>query len=295
MTEVASQRLEQKAAELAGQVTDALVGSTLTAFEKVLPGITEKVDLKAIKEALSTEVARSIKENIDTGTEESLTAALSTVQKLRTLLEGNTQSVSEEAEIRRIITDAGGIFIGKEELVKLGKLSADIEIPAMPEWISAKFLQSEHELRGGTIASHVIVGFDTESQKWLCIDRGNGGKSDIVPGSLGPDGCGLSGSKQDKLIRHISMEGAGLSSPDDNRPVKRILDNAIALHMSEGKSAESLPFAGIWGRTADTDRAAAGCRVLLGHSYEHGTHVRVHSHSGDANYYVGLLACWNQK
>lgn len=202
------------------------------------------------------------------------------------------QAFIEKYGIQTLITQAGGIFIGKDELVKLGKLSADAQIPEIPAKYSRAFLESKHPLRNGTIASHVILAFDPESNQWHCIDRGEGGKSDIIPGSLGRDGQGLSGNKQDKLIENVSIEGVKISSPKDSYPVERILDNAIAKHLADRKYIDRAPFRGIWGRTADTDRAYAGCRILLGYSDEYGSDV-YDDRGVNASNYVGLLACWN--
>ena len=215
---------------------------------------------------------------------------------------GKTPRKSKELEpsgilsnegIQALITQAGGIFIGKDELIKLGKLSADAQIPEIPAKYSQAFLESKHPLRNGTMASHVILAFDPESNQWHCIDRGEGSKSDIIPGSLGRDGQGLSGNKQDKLLENVSIEGVKISSPKDSHPVERILDNAIAKHLADGKSLDTAPFRRIWGRTADTDRARAGCRILLGASDERGSVVGGSYRSGSSDYYVGLLACWN--
>lgn len=189
----------------------------------------------------------------------------------------------EETAQEKIIKEAGGIFV----------VPAGVEVPPIPEKYSIEFLESKHPLREGSIAGHVILGFDDESKQWVCIDRGSGGQSDIVPGSLGPDGRGLPGNKQDDIIAGKEVGGVKLTSPDDYEPNKRVIDAAIVQHLNEGKSVQELPFYGIWGRTADTGHAAAGCRVLLGLSSGLGTDVRDFYHSDRALGNVGLLAVWN--
>ena len=178
---------------------------------------------------------------MEEGTVDSLTAALKNVEELRELLAQGTQE-----DTRALITKAGGIFIGKEELVKLGKLDPDAVIPEIPAKYSQAFLESTHPLRGGSIASRIIFAFDPQSNQWHTVDRGEGGKSDIVPGSLakyaaaffrisrsslrslfsifrGKDGLGLSGEKQDELLKKNSS------------PIERILANALALHLELDK------------------------------------------------------------
>jgi hypothetical protein len=181
-------------------------------------------------------------------------------------------------------------------LVGLGKIAPDAQVPEIPAKYSAVFLQAAHPLRTGSIASHVILGFDTESGEWHCIDRGEGGKSDIVPGSLGRESNGLGGDEQDALLKRggaqIAVEGVAISSPKDSYPIERVLDSAIALHLKEGKSFETLPFR-VWGRTADTELMDAGCRVLPGYSDVDGSLVNDNYHSDHTSDHVGLLASWN--
>ena len=190
-----------------------------------------------------------------------------------------------------LILKEGGIFIGRDELVKLGKISADAVVPGIPEKFSIAFLESQHPLRPGAIAKHVILAFDVDSHQWLCIDRGEGGESDVIP-----DSPNLGGAEQDKLLQRkeaqIQVEGVKISSPRDSNPVERILNNAVALHLKDGQPLESAPFRNIWGRTADTERGAAGCRVLLGPSAQYGPRARDRYRSDDACDLIGLLATW---
>jgi hypothetical protein len=230
----------------------------------------------------------------------------SRISKASGSLEEKT-SLSQEVT-RDLITKAGGIFIGKEELVKLGKLAPDAVLPEIPAKYSQAFLESKHPLRERTleskdplrertIASHIILGFDPETNQWHTIDRGEGGQSDIVPGSFGKDGKGLSGDKQDELLKkdstQIKVEGVEISTHKDSLPIERMLDSAVALHFAAGKSIETAPFYGIWGRTGDTQNAASGCRRLLGNSYQNGVYAVDYYHSDNANYLVGLIAGWN--
>ena len=190
--------------------------------------------------------------------------------------------------IKTILTQAGGIFIGKEELVRLGKLASDAVVHEIPERYNAAFFQQSHPLREGTIAAHIILAFDPTSNQWLCVDRGKGGESDIVPGSLG-----LGGSEQDRIIEGKSIAGVSLSSPVDSYPYERVVVNAAKLHLLEGKPKEKQPFRDIWARTADTTHAKADCRVLLGNFGWNGTIVYDCYHSVNAGFNVGLFAVWN--
>jgi hypothetical protein len=298
----ATQKLDAKAASIAGDLSDKLLApfsAALATFEGAFPGITERltavIDPAKLKAAFSTEVAQSITALMEEGTEASLTAAVGKVKELRGLLAQGPALTQEET--RALITKAGGIFIGKEELIKLEKLAPDAVIPEIPAKYSQAFLESTHPLRGGSIASRIIIAFDPQSNQWHTVDRGEGGKSDIVPGSLGKDGRGLSGDKQDELLKkdgaQIKVEGVEISPHKDSSPIERILDNAVALHLAADKSIDTAPFRDIYGRTGDTQRGASGCRVLLGHSHGNGVDVYVGYHSDDANDGVGLLAGWN--
>lgn len=287
-----TEQIDTTAAKIAGTLVDKLLTpfeDTLAQFEGAFPGITERlksvVDIAKIKAAFTEEVGTSIKNLKEKGTEESLTEAIAHVKELRGLVEGS--SVSSNEGIQTLITQAGGIFIGKDELVKLGKLSADAQIPEIPAKYSQAFLNANHPFRGGTIASHAILGFDIKTNQWYCIEKS------IVPASLS-----LGGSKQDKLLQNkdgsqIEVDGVKVSSPKDSKPIERVLDNVIALHLKDGKSIEEAPFRGVWARTADTDRAGRGCRVLLGISLVIGSCVSPNSGAGHADEIVGLLAGWN--
>ena len=193
-----------------------------------------------------------------------------------------------------LILEAGGIFVGRDELLRLGQLIPNAQVPEIPARYCETFLSALHPLRGGTVASHVILAFDPKSNQWGCIDRGEGGRSDIVPGSLGRDGAGLRGFEQDNLIANVSVEGCRLESPTDSKLVGRILGSAVALHLKDGKSIEDAPFRGVWGRTADTKDAVWGCRIILGPSNKDGPDVMDDNyHSEDTHSDVGLLAIWS--
>ncbi len=201
--------------------------------------------------------------------------------------------------VRQLVTEAGGVFIGKEELIRLGKATAETNVPALPEGIEA-FLKETHPIRGHKIASHVILAFDQVTKEWVCVDRGSGGKSDIVPGSLGKEGLGMGGAQQDRLLKlngaAITVKGAVIESPTNSCPDERAINLATACHLQAGNFIDDIPFGHIWGRTADTRRSAAGCRLLLGFSSEGGLCGYVLSHSVYADpCYVGLLASWNLK
>lgn len=199
----------------------------------------------------------------------------------------------EEAHIRGLVTDAGGVFIGREELIKLGEIPAYTEIPAVPIKYGAYFLQVDHPLRDGIIASHVILAFDPRGNQWLCIDRGNGGRSDIIPGSLGENGAGLPGLRQDQIIEKIVVNGVKLRSPEDGFAVKRVLDNALAMHSNAREFVETTPFADLWVRTNDTVRGAPDYRLLIGATSVAGVGVKILYPSEQANFDVGLIGCWS--
>jgi hypothetical protein len=85
------------------------------------------------------------------------------------------------------------------------------------------------------------------------------------------------------------------TSPTDYRPRKSVLDNVIKLQLNAGVAVQNLPFYGVYGRTADTQNADRGCRVLLGFSFRLGSRVDSADSAGIAYDFVGLLAGWNLK
>jgi hypothetical protein len=186
-------------------------------------------------------------------------------------------------KIRNLVTQAGGIFLE-------GEVGPDI---ALPKKLTKEFLDSADPKRGNKIAAHVIIGFDNETKKWYCISRGNGGMSDVLPGSLG-----MTGVQHDQLFRNsdnsdIVVKGLKLDSPKDYAPYKRLLDRAVTAHLETGGKLETAPFYGVWGRTNDTEHGAAGCRVLLGYADECGVLVRAGYLSFIALSGVGAFAVWN--
>jgi hypothetical protein len=200
-----------------------------------------------------------------------------------------TQRVAE-----KLITKAGGIFLGEKQLKALGVIDQNVTIPPIPEKFSRAFLNAAHPLRGGRIKEHIILGFDPKTGAWYCFEKS------IVPGSLGTDGRGLSGPEQDKLLLDENGEPKSVgemqySSPIDYRPIKNVLDNVIRWQLKNGAKVESLPFYGIWGRTDDRQNAHrfTPCRMVLGESGLSGSQVSVSFLAGDASKFVGLLADWN--
>lgn len=175
---------------------------------------------------------------------------------------------------------------------ELGVIAKDATIPPIPEKFSKAFLNAAHPLREGKIAAHIILGFDPDTNAWYCFEKS------IVPGSLGKEERGLSGPEQDKLIlgknsQPYTVGETKYSSPTDYRPIKNVLDNVIRLQLNNGAEVEDLPFDGIYGRTADTQNAVRGCRVLLGRSDRFGSVVCNHCSAVRASSAVGLLAGWN--
>jgi len=124
--------LDNEAAKVAGQLTDKLLApiqDTLAKFEIVFPGISkrvaEAVNPEAIKAALSTEAARSIRSLISEGTEASLTQALAAVGELRSLVSRGGSIDLEEVKV--LMPDG---VVGPDAKVFKGK---DIgEVPALP-------------------------------------------------------------------------------------------------------------------------------------------------------------------
>jgi len=222
---------------------------------------------------------------VDKVKEAAMTAAPNGLAKAQAAL---TQVVAE-----RVITKAGGIFLGEKQLKKLGEIDKDATIPPIPKRFSRAFLNAAHPLRGGRIKEHIILGFDTETKLWYCFEKS------IVPGSLGEDGEGLSGPEQDKLLLDENGQPRMVGemkyrSPTDSRPIKNVLDDAIRLQVNNGVEVEDLPFYDIWGRTADRKNADRGCRVSLGHSNQDGSWHGYSSYSAAGAYFdVGLLAGWN--
>lgn len=201
--------------------------------------------------------------------------------------------VLQQGVAEKLITKAGGIFIGERQLRELGLIEHSVTIPPVPEKFLKSFLTAAHPLRGGKMAEHIILGYEPKTKAWYCFEKS------IVPGSLGAKGRRLSGPEQDKLLldehgQPKIVEGMKYTSPTDCRPIKDVLDSALHLLRTNGVTDdERLPFYGVYGRTADTQNAACGCRVLLGNSPRHGSCVN-RSFSADYAFSdVGLLAGWS--
>ena len=204
------------------------------------------------------------------------------------------KSVLKQGVAEKLILNAGGIFLGEKKLKELGVISKGVTLPPVPEYFSKEFLNAPHSRRSGKIAAHIILGFNTTTNNWYCFEKS------IVPGSLGADGKGLSGPRQDELLRDgtgysRTVRGMAYTSPTDYRPIKSVLDNVVKLLLNAGVAVQDLPFYGVFGRTADTQNARRGCRVLLGYSIQDGSSVLSDYSAGYARLNVGLLAGWNFK
>lgn len=125
------ERLDTNAARATEQLTNKLgsLTATLSTLEGVFPGITARmtaiIDPAKLRTALSADVAQSIKAMMEAGTEGSLTAALSKVKELRSLVEsGGSAEIAEAKELmgKNMVGPDARIFEGKD----LG------EIPALP-------------------------------------------------------------------------------------------------------------------------------------------------------------------
>jgi hypothetical protein len=202
------------------------------------------------------------------------------------------QAALSQGVAETLISKAGGIFLGEKQLKELGVIDKGVTVPPVPQKFSRAFLNANHPLRGGKMAAHIILGFDPKTREWYCFEKS------IVPGSLGTDGRGLSGPKQDNLLldehrKPKTVQGMKYTSPTDYHPIKRVLDNVIKLQRKQGVAVGDLPFYRVWGRTSDTENAGRGCRVLLGASDRHGSFVYGHFSAAYADGHIGLLAGWN--
>ncbi len=143
------------------------------------------------------------------------------VERASAVAEGVSPSSQIAQEIRTLITTSHGVLIDEgKKLEGLNEKAARFLL---------EFLKTDHPLRGGNMASHVIL----DTNNWVCIDRGSGGVSDIIPGSLGPRGRGLPGADQDAIIKDVEVNGVKLESPRDCRAVQAALNSAIAQHVGE--------------------------------------------------------------
>jgi hypothetical protein len=198
------------------------------------------------------------------------------------------KAIVAEVVVRVLILNAGGVFIGKEELVKLGKSVPDAVVTELPAKYSEAFFRASHPIRGVEIARNAILGFDTVTNQWYCFEK------TIIPNSTG-----ISGDEQDKLVRNIEgsqleVEGVKMSSPSDSEPVQRVLDTAIAFHLKHGGSIEDVPLADIWARTADTKNGyEPDCRVLLGRSDKNGSCKLTSAPANTGHTRIGLLVDWS--
>ena len=191
----------------------------------------------------------------------------------------------EEDLIRGEVRSNGGVVIGKKELIDLGVIDANTDVPQIPEEFSLKFLMSEHPLRGGQISAHVMLGYDPYTQRWYCFDKS------VAPGSLN-----LSGDDQDKLLLNsdgtrLTVEGLVAASPTDSLLFRRILDSVIAKRIQDRDSKDP-PFLNVAGRTADTVNASKGCRVLVGFYWDEMTVTGNYFPANKASEDVGLVVEW---
>ena len=202
------------------------------------------------------------------------------------------QAALNQGVAERLISKAGGIFLGEKQLKELGVIGKNVTVPPIPEKFSRAFLNARHPLRDGKMAAHIILGFDPDTKQWYCFEKS------IVPGSLGQDGRGLSGPEQDELLlddnkQPRTVQNLRYTSPTDYRPIKRVLDDVIKLQLRNSVQVRDLPFYGVLGRTADEANAGRGCRVLLGRSHRDGSNVNGRYSADYAYNDVGLLAGWN--
>jgi hypothetical protein len=153
VTSQTQERLDTNAARATEQLTDKLLAplnSTLSTLEGVFPGITERmtatIDPAKLRTALSVDVAQSIKAMMEAGTEGSLTAALSKVKELRSLVQSGGRA--EIAEAKELM---GNKMVGPDARIFEGKALG--VIPALPANIM-EILNSKCELSndGRTVA-----------------------------------------------------------------------------------------------------------------------------------------------
>lgn len=152
------ERLDTHAARVTEQLTDNLLAplnASLSTLEGVFPGIRERmtaiIDPAKLRTALSADVAHSIAAMMKEGTETSLTAALSKVKELRSLIESGASIAQFGAEIAAAKDLMGKNMVGPDARFFLGK---DLgEIPTLPAQIMG-ILNSKCELSndGRTVA-----------------------------------------------------------------------------------------------------------------------------------------------
>ncbi len=109
-------------------------------------------------------------------------------------------SNSPSRQIAELITQLGGIFLGRDEMLRLGAIAQDANLPEMPGEFSADFFRAPHPTRLGTIARYCVVGIDIMSGTWHIFEK-----------SIAENSLGLNGTDQDKLLLLNNDEKGDLS------------------------------------------------------------------------------------
>ncbi len=202
----------------------------------------------------------------------------------RSQAESNSAALESDPRVM-LIKAVGGGFLGKEELVRARLLDREVQLPPIPDKYSVDFLASSHPLRSGPIARHTILAFDPESNEWHLLENSAAPKSFNLRGDL-QDRSALKGG------RPVVVNGVTLTSPDDFRPAKRIMDLLVREYVRSRDDLKDIPFARVWLRTADTARAEPGCRVIIGDAWEDGAKIETTFRSVNKDPAVGLLLHW---
>lgn len=127
-----------------------------------------------------------------------------------------------ELTVRSIVEEAGGFFVGTLELAKLGKSLPIGSIPELPAAIDERFLMAEHPLHGGPVASHLVIGLDMASRKWVCFE------SNFVPRSFN-----RSFEHQCEMLQsegeYRRLFGMELKPPSSSEAICQVLNDALRL------------------------------------------------------------------
>lgn len=193
---------------------------------------------------------------------------------------------------RKILTEAGGIFVGRKELMRLGVVQKGASIPPIPPEFSRGFFEAQHPLREGQIAGHVILGYDPKTDRWYCFEKS------VIEVSFSRAKRMV---RKDKMLsykdgRQITRNGLQYSSPKDYRPIQRILNSLIKLHMRDGGIEEHLPFYDTCAITFDTIGSYFNCCVTIsvidGKGSHAGPYALLMPELCDT---VGLLPSWEHQ
>jgi hypothetical protein len=127
--------LELQATGLAERLADTIFnGAAFSKTQALFPKIPEKIDRSALREYMTTEVAKAIREKIAAGTEDSLLGAIQIIKNLRDLLDENlgVQAKQLDRGHERVIVTLGKNYIGPITYMKAFKVSDIGLVPLLP-------------------------------------------------------------------------------------------------------------------------------------------------------------------